>query len=50
MKEVRSVPEVVAVFGTDNQFNDVMRFCAASMQSHASIVSVDLSLTWDTFT
>ena len=26
VKEVRSAPEAVVVFGTDTQFNDVMRF------------------------
>ena len=43
MKEVRSAPVAVAVFGTDIQFNDVMRFCAALMQSQASILCVDLT-------
>ena len=43
MKEVRSAPEAVAVFGTDTQFNDVMRFCAAPMQSQASILCADLT-------
>ena len=43
VKEVRSAPEAVAVFGTDTQFNDVMRFCAAPMQSQASILCVDLT-------
>ena len=43
MKEVRSAPEAVAVFGTNTQFNDVRRFCAAPMQSQASILCVDLA-------
>ena len=43
VKEVRSAPEAVAVFGTDTQFNDVMRFCAAPMQSQALILCVDLT-------
>ena len=43
MKGVRSAPVAVAVFGTDIQFNDVMRFCAALMQSQASILCVDLT-------
>ena len=42
VKEVRSVPEAVAFFDTDAQFN-VMRFCAAPMQSQASILCVDLT-------
>ena len=43
VKEVRSAPKAVAVFGTDTQFNDVMRFCAAPMQSQVSILCVDLT-------
>ena len=42
VKEIRSAPEAVAVFGTSSQFNDVMRFCAAPMQSQTSILCVDL--------
>ena len=43
VKEVRSAPEAVAVFGTDTQFIDVMRFCAAPMQSQASILCVNFT-------
>ena len=43
VKEVRSAPEAVAVFGTVTQFNDVMRFCAVPMESQASILCVDLT-------
>ena len=43
MKEVRSAPEAVVVFGTDTQFNDVMRFCAAPMQTQDSILCVNLT-------
>ena len=50
VKEVRSVPEAVAFFGTDTQFNDVMRFCAAPMQSQASILCVDLTFNLGDFT
>ena len=42
VKEVQSAPEAVAVFGTNTQFNEVMRFCAVSMQSEASILCDDL--------
>ena len=43
VREIRSTPEAVAVFGTDTQFNNVMRFCAAPMQSQASLLCVDLT-------
>ena len=49
VKEVRSAPEAVAVFGTDTQFNNVMRFCAAPMQSQASILYVDLTFNLEVF-
>ena len=43
VKDVRSAPKAVAVFGTETQFNDVIRFCAAPAQSQASILCVDLT-------
>ena len=43
VKEVRSALEAVAVFGTDTQFNDLMRFCAVPMLSQASILCIDLT-------
>ena len=43
VKEVRRAPKAVAVFGTVTQFNDVMKFCAAPMQSQASTLGVDLT-------
>ena len=43
VEEVRSASEAVAVFGTDTQFDDVMRFCAAPMQSQGSMLCVDLT-------
>ena len=43
VKEVRRAPKAVAVFGIVTQFNDVMKFCAAPMQSQASTLGVDLT-------
>ena len=43
VKEVRSAHDAVEIFGAETQFNDAMRFCAAPMQSQASILCVDLT-------
>ena len=43
VKEVRRAPEAVAVFATNIQFNNVMRFCAVPRQSQGSILWVNLT-------
>ena len=49
VKKVRRAPEAVAVFGTETQFNAVMRFCAAPMKSQASILCVDITFSLEDF-
>ena len=48
-KEVRSAPKAVAVFGTNTQFNDIVRFCAVPMQSQASMLCIDLTFSLGDF-